>query len=163
MTRTPSDITVVVSIEAFPARAVVAVEVADGSEQDRADVTRLIVAHLGTLWTELDDRVRAVEHRRQEALDLPTIGMSRASWYRHGKPSEKPKRSTNADEARKDSVSLRTYQRMMRVIAQSPELTMMMARHGWKPGQCEWVLTNPPVLRKFLREYRKAKRPRDEP
>jgi hypothetical protein len=64
MTRTPSDITVVVSIEAFPARAVVAVEVADGSEQDRADVTRLIVAHLGTLWTELDDRVRAVEHRR---------------------------------------------------------------------------------------------------
>jgi hypothetical protein len=62
-----SDITVVVSIEAFPARTVVAVEVADGSEQDRANVVRMVVGHLGTLWLELDDRVRVVEHRRQDA------------------------------------------------------------------------------------------------
>ena len=62
-----SAITVTVSIEAFPARTVVAVEVADGSEATRADVVRLVKLHLDLLWAELADRVGAVEHRKQDA------------------------------------------------------------------------------------------------
>jgi len=37
--------------------------------------------------------------------------MSRASWYRHGKPTEKPKRQTNTDLARSVGVSVRTMYR----------------------------------------------------
>jgi hypothetical protein len=39
------------------------------------------------------------------------IGMSRGSWYRHGKPTEKPKRTTHKDVAKSFGVSLRTVQR----------------------------------------------------
>jgi hypothetical protein len=40
------------------------------------------------------------------------IGMSRATWYRHGKPATKPDRpKTNAEIARSISVSLRTLYR----------------------------------------------------
>jgi hypothetical protein len=39
------------------------------------------------------------------------IGMSRAGWYRHGKPTTKPKRYTQADIAKIAGVSLRTIQR----------------------------------------------------
>jgi hypothetical protein len=40
------------------------------------------------------------------------IGMSRASWYRHGKPTEKPKRkTTHADIAKICGCSVRTIQR----------------------------------------------------
>jgi hypothetical protein len=40
-----------------------------------------------------------------------TIGMSRASWYRHGKPSTKPKRGTQRETAQFFGVSIRTIQR----------------------------------------------------
>ncbi len=49
--------------------------------------------------------------------------------------------------------STRTHQRVEQVM-QVPELADVS--HGWKPAQCEWVLTNPPVLCKFLRDFRKA-------
>ena len=39
------------------------------------------------------------------------FGMSRATWYRHGKPTEKPKRYTQADIAKVTGVSIRTVQR----------------------------------------------------
>src|SRR5262249_11273398 len=39
------------------------------------------------------------------------LGMSRAAWYRHGKPSEKPHRFTQQDIAKILGVSLRTIQR----------------------------------------------------
>jgi hypothetical protein len=61
MSRT--DIVVTVSLDAFPARTVVSVEVADGSEATRADVVRLVVAHLDTLWAELVDHIKADEHQ----------------------------------------------------------------------------------------------------
>jgi uncharacterized protein YoaH (UPF0181 family) len=38
-------------------------------------------------------------------------GMSRATWYRHGKPTEKPKRYSQADVAEILGVSVRTVQR----------------------------------------------------
>jgi uncharacterized protein YoaH (UPF0181 family) len=39
------------------------------------------------------------------------LGMSRAAWYRHGKPTEKPKRYSQADIARILGISVRTLQR----------------------------------------------------
>jgi hypothetical protein len=39
-------------------------------------------------------------------------GMSRASWYRHGKPATKPHRRTQAESARIAGVSVRTIQRI---------------------------------------------------
>jgi hypothetical protein len=48
---------------------------------------------------------------RQTPEPWKAIGMSRATWYRHGKPNEKPKRFTQADVARILGVSLRTTQR----------------------------------------------------
>lgn len=40
------------------------------------------------------------------------LGMSRASWYRHGKPKRKPRpRKTRAEQARKLGISIRTLQR----------------------------------------------------
>ena len=55
-----------------------------------------------------------------------TIGMSRASWYRHGKPTEKPPRpSSVANEARKAGVSVRTHQRV-RVLGADIELAALM-------------------------------------
>lgn len=42
------------------------------------------------------------------------IGMSRASWYRHGKPEIKPKRRTRAALARSVGVSVRTVYRVVR-------------------------------------------------
>jgi hypothetical protein len=55
--------------------------------------------------------------RRKQSNPWEAIGMSRASWYRHGKPTEKPKRITVADEARRAGVSTRTHQHIMRVMA----------------------------------------------
>ena len=48
----------------------------------------------------------------QSLKQWEAIGMSRASWYRHGKPSEKPdRRITQASIAKITGASLRTIQR----------------------------------------------------
>ena len=97
--------------------------------------------------------------------------MSRASWYKHGKPTQKPRRLTIAERMgafgllldqpeltrAAERYSSRTLQRMERVM-RVPELTSMMLHHGWKPAQCERLLTNPQRLRKFLRDYRKSQK-----
>jgi hypothetical protein len=49
-------------------------------------------------------------------------GMSRASWYRHGKPVTKPERMTQAKAARiLDGVSVRSLQRAARVAREYPD------------------------------------------
>jgi hypothetical protein len=44
------------------------------------------------------------------------IGMSRASWYRHGKPKTKPVRQTQAQFCVEKGLKLRTLQRYRRVF-----------------------------------------------
>ena len=52
------------------------------------------------------------------------LGMSRATWYRHGKPSEKPpKRETQAGMAKRLGISVRTIQR-----AQAAYVARVVAR-----------------------------------
>ena len=43
-------------------------------------------------------------------------GMSRASWYRHGKPEVRPKRQTRAELARSIGISVRTVYRAARKV-----------------------------------------------
>jgi uncharacterized protein YoaH (UPF0181 family) len=49
--------------------------------------------------------------RRSDRDPWETAGMSRASWYRHGKPTKKPTRFTQKEIAEILGVSLRTAQR----------------------------------------------------
>jgi hypothetical protein len=90
------------------------------------------------------------------------IGMSRASWYRHGKPSEKPKRLGAAQRVQLflgRSVSNRTAQRIERVMDADMDLAVLMLRDGWcKPGQAEQIVTNPRALRAFRKMIRASKR-----
>jgi hypothetical protein len=81
--------------------------------------------------------------------------MSRASWYRHGKPTEKPRRMTAAEEARRAGVSLRTHQRIMRVMKTDIDLARLMICDGWcKPGQAEEIIANPTMHRRFRRWHK---------
>jgi hypothetical protein len=48
--------------------------------------------------------------------------MSRATWYRLGKPSTKPRRITQAEIARRFQISVRGMQRAGRVARAAPDL-----------------------------------------
>src|ERR1700732_3033760 len=51
------------------------------------------------------------------------IGMSRATWYRHGKPTTKPtKLKTHAQVAKMFGTSLRSMQRSKRALKLAPEI-----------------------------------------
>ena len=51
-----------------------------------------------------------------------TAGMSRASWYRHGKPQMAPQRITQSDAAMLYGVSVRSVQRVVRIKRYAPDL-----------------------------------------
>ena len=87
------------------------------------------------------------------------IGISRATWYRHGKPDKKPVRPLVADEARRAGVSTRTHQRIMRVMAADIDLAALMLNQNWcKPGQAEAIVANPALHRRFRRWFKAEKR-----
>jgi hypothetical protein len=97
----------------------------------------------------------------RQAKPWEAIGMSRASWYRHGKPTENPERTPVAAAAGAAGISVRTYQRIMRVMAADMDLAVAMLQHGWcKPGQAEAIIKGPDPARKFRRMARRAKRGR---
>jgi hypothetical protein len=77
--------------------------------------------------------------------------MSRATWYRHGKPDKKRERMTVAKQAAMvNAPSVRTFQRLMRVM-QDPDLApLVAAKNGLKPGQAEKLLTDPKRKRRML-------------
>jgi hypothetical protein len=97
---------------------------------------------------------------RQAPKPWEALGMSRASWYRHGKPTEKPKRFTQAHEARKVGVSVRTIQRIHRVMTADKDLAALMVKYGWcKPGQAEQIIANRTKHRHF-RKWLKTEKAR---
>jgi hypothetical protein len=54
--------------------------------------------------------------------------MSRASWYRHGKPKTKPVRETMAQYCAENGLKLRTLQRMTRIYKFDTELAEAVAK-----------------------------------
>lgn len=60
---------------------------------------------------------------RQEPPPWVALGISRATWYRLGKPERKPPpRLTQAQNARDADISVRTLQRAIRVSRFAPDL-----------------------------------------
>jgi predicted DNA-binding transcriptional regulator AlpA len=51
-----------------------------------------------------------MRHTKQRLWEL--LGISRATWYRHGKPDGLPNRTTQAEMATRYGWSVRTIQRM---------------------------------------------------
>lgn len=91
------------------------------------------------------------------------IGMSRASWYRHGKPVIKPERMTQVRLARQLETSVRTIQRAARIEREAPTLMPAIASGelsvakafqeqceiytGFEP--CAWRAQNPLIAPVF--------------
>jgi hypothetical protein len=90
------------------------------------------------------------------------LGISRATWYRHGKPTAKPPRTNVAQAARNFGFpSVRTFQRLNRVLALGvrDRLRRVVAQaldEGIEPGTIERWLSSPGErrkLRKWLKEH----------
>ena len=66
--------------------------------------------------TLADDRPKTLPDGSivRQVTPWAAAGMSRASWYRHGKPEVRPKRQTRAALARKYGVSERSLYRALR-------------------------------------------------
>ena len=83
---------------------------------------------------------------------MRTFGMRRAGT------TEKPERTSVAAAARAAGVSVRTHQRIVRVMAADMDLAVAML-NGWcKPGQTEAIIKDPVLLRKFRRMVKRANR-----
>jgi hypothetical protein len=80
-----------------------------------------------------------------------TIGMSRATWYRRGKPTTRPTpRITQAQAAKTMNVSLRTVQRVARVLRLRPELGVLIESGHMKIGMAEALAKDPANCERFL-------------
>jgi hypothetical protein len=85
------------------------------------------------------------------------IGMSRATWYRHGKPDNPIERNSDAVMAAGSGVSLRTYQREKRALrSRDHELANLVATGSMKPGTADRLLSDPEAKRRILAALRKA-------
>lgn len=80
------------------------------------------------------------------------IGVSRATWYRRGKPTTKPSKITQAQAAKLMNVSVRSVQRAVRVARISPELAYLVEIGRIKLGFAEHIVRDPDRL-KWVNEY----------
>lgn len=73
------DISIVVAITTNPDSTVIETEVSGGDEPTRADVTELVLAHLGELWARLErtNSIRAVGHISQRRGTTESDGPQR--------------------------------------------------------------------------------------
>jgi len=86
-----------------------------------------------------------------------TIGMSRATWYRRGKPTTKPTpRITQAHAAKTMNVSLRTVQRAARVLRLRPELGVLIESGHMRIAMAEELAKDAAHCERFLRYLRYA-------
>ena len=71
-----------------------------------------------------------------------TVGMSRATWYRAGKPTTAPKqwRITHAMAAQIMNVSLRSVQRAARIRRLAPSLCDDITAGRMKLGEAEKII-----------------------
>jgi hypothetical protein len=66
--------------------------------------------------------------------------MSRATWYRLGKPTAKPERVTQPIRAYIEGVSLRSLQREARILRKAPSLADAIESGSLKLGRAERTL-----------------------
>lgn len=79
--------------------------------------------------------------------------MSRATWYRHGKPTEKPEPPSDMLKqrtiARRERVSIRTVQRIERIMRTDLDLFQAVLAGAGKWGQAEQIVKRPDIHRKW--------------
>jgi hypothetical protein len=77
------------------------------------------------------------------------IGISRSTWYRHGKPTEKPRKPMTVAEVAKQSgaSSTRTYYRTLRVMGS--ELASFVQSGQLSIAKADRMLGDPTRLRRF--------------
>src|SRR6516164_1358607 len=85
------------------------------------------------------------------------LGMSRASWYRHGKPTENlgPLREffRQRTEAQHDKISIRTVQRRARIERADGTLWRLALEGMITPGEAEHIIQDPVGYHRFLKWY----------
>jgi hypothetical protein len=83
------------------------------------------------------------------------VGMSRASWYRHGKPTEKP--GALGEWFRREELkywrSKRTVERVNRIMAFDGDLWGLTVNGYFKPAEAERIITNPVAYQRFQQWY----------
>ena len=107
---------------------------------------------LGEIWREIETELVSWQNgviMRQKAQPWLALGMSRATWYRHGKPTEpRPKYKNAAERAAQFGQSLRSHQRLMRILS-SPLGVFYGIGLLWLT-HAEMLLRNPEAMREFL-------------
>jgi hypothetical protein len=80
---------------------------------------------------------------RQCTKQWEALGMSRATWYRHSKPSKKPKhKMTQAEIAKAAHISLRGFQRARRIARFAPDLMPLVQDGSLMLGSAEKMLAD---------------------
>jgi hypothetical protein len=99
---------------------------------------------------------------RQQDKPWEALGMSRATWYRHGKPTKPRKKVKNVHELAKfvGASSTRSYQRMMRVM--SSELVGYFHAGQLSISQADRILSSPELRQSFERLSKKPPPPDDD-
>ena len=96
---------------------------------------------------------------RQTEKPWTALGISRATWYRHGKPTEWHKLLTQVEEAKRGGLSLRSYQRFARVFGGKSQLVQShVVRGGMKLGMADYLISHPDALRRFRAWHRRKTR-----
>jgi hypothetical protein len=100
------------------------------------------------------------EMRLPDAQSKPweALGISRATWYRRGKPTEKPiRRGHGPFSQRKNAasihVSLRTMQRIDRIMEFDFDLWRLTVEGHIKPAQAERIVADPVDYQHFLQWF----------
>jgi hypothetical protein len=84
------------------------------------------------------------------------LGISRATWYRRGKPAESWSRPTQKMAIAGSKMSLRTFQRMMRIIRKAPQLRPLCEGGKMKLGFADQLVSDPVLMAAFDRWQKEA-------
>jgi hypothetical protein len=97
------------------------------------------------------------------------VGMSRATWYRRGKPTEKRDRAAARAAGLKlrmgmsGARSLRTLQRFERVLRKDTDLASAIARGDCTTALAELIVSDPAKHKRFRKWLKEQKATRGRP
>jgi hypothetical protein len=96
--------------------------------------------------------------RQQKDSPWEALGISRGTWYRHGKPTERPIPRgqgpfSQRNIAARDRISLRTQQRRDRIMEFDFDLWRMTVDGKIKATTAEQIITDPVEYQRFLEWY----------
>jgi hypothetical protein len=90
---------------------------------------------------------------RQKLKPWEGLGISRATWYRHGQPTTKPSRVTQAEMARIGRISLRTLQRTARIQKSALELMPLIMSGQLSRGFVDQLMRKDKIVQ-FIAAWR---------